>query len=189
VTGRALKAIPGGASRGLWAELWTRDTWWQLDLPNGDLSSTHRGERVISFQRIAQPWLKEAAKRWVRARVLAGTSISSLSSYMSDLSAFSEWLDAQRPDVSRPQALTRTVLEDYMLFIRTEPLKSSTRLRRIGTLRSLVEEQRKDGLRGRSTSPYSRSSSPRTTCRSSGRSGTGPPCSFSPSRACGSQAS
>jgi site-specific recombinase XerD len=148
VTGRALKAIPGGASRGLWAELWTRDTWWQLDLPNGDLSSTHRGERVISFQRIAQPWLKEAAKRWVRARVLAGTSISSLSSYMSDLSAFSEWLDAQRPDVSRPQALTRTVLEDYMLFIRTEPLKSSTRLRRIGTLRSLVEEQRKDGLRG-----------------------------------------
>jgi site-specific recombinase XerD len=127
---------------------WKRDYWWQLDLPNGDLSSTHRGERIISFERIAQPWLKEAAKRWVRARVLAGTSIGSLSSYMNDLSAFSEWLAAQRPDLRGPSGLTRSVVEDYMLFIRTEPLRSATRLRRIGTLRRLLDEQRRDGLRG-----------------------------------------
>lgn len=148
MSARALDAIPGGASRGLWAELWDRDVWWQFDLPNGDLSSTHRGERIVSFERIAQAWLKEAAKRWVRARVLAGTSIGSLSSYMNDLSAFSEWLAAQRPDVSGSQALTRALLEDYMLFVRTEPLRSATRLRRIGTLRMLLDEQRKDGLRG-----------------------------------------
>jgi site-specific recombinase XerD len=148
MSARNLTALPGGASHGLWAELWNTDVWWQFDLPNGDLSSTHRGERVISFERITQPWLKEASKRWVRSRVLTGTSIGSLSSYMNDLAAFSEWLASQRPDLPGPQALSRAVLEDYMLFVRTEPLKSATRLRRIGTLRMLLDEQRKDGLLG-----------------------------------------
>ena len=30
----------------------------------------YRGEEFIRFERIGQPWLKEAAKRWARARLL-----------------------------------------------------------------------------------------------------------------------
>lgn len=148
MSGRAsLAAIDGGGTPGGWEELWSMDRWPVRKLPHGDLHSGC-GNGAIRFSGLRQPWLKEAAKRWVRARVLAGTSIGSLSSYVNDLSAFSEWLAAQRSDVVGPSALTRAVLEDYMLFVRTEPLKSATRLRRIGTLRMLLDEQRTDGLRG-----------------------------------------
>jgi len=80
-------------------------------VPNGELSSTHGGDRRINFGRLQQPWLKEAAKRWARARLLAGTSVRSVAEYVGDSFAFSQWLAAQRPEVTGPHAISREVLE------------------------------------------------------------------------------
>ena len=114
-----LRVLEGGARSSAWAELWERDCWRQSELPNGDLSSSHCGDRRVNFGRLQQPWLKEAAKRWARARLLAGTSVGSVAEYVGDLFAFTEWLASQHPEVAGPHAISREVLEDYMLFIRT----------------------------------------------------------------------
>ena len=81
------------APRG-WEALWRRDVWCQSELPHGDLVSTYRGEEFIHFERIGQPWLKEAAKRWARARLLADTAPRTMSSYLVGIAHFSEWLAA-----------------------------------------------------------------------------------------------
>jgi len=148
VSGAPLRLLEGGARSGTWAELWERDCWRQSEVPNGDLGSTHGGDRRVNFGRLQQPWLKEAAKRWARARLLAGTSVRSVGEYVGHLFAFSEWLAAQRPEVAGPHAISREVLEDYMLFIRTGPWKSATRQLWVGSLRMLLAEQREDGLAG-----------------------------------------
>jgi integrase len=138
----------GGAPRG-WERLWAKDAWGQTELPHGDLASMYRGEEFIRFDRITQPWLKEAAKRWARMRLLSDTSPRTMSSYMIGVRYFSEWLAEHAPEVSAPAGLSRAVLEDYMLWVRHEsPWKPATRNQRLLAVRLLLEEQREDGLQG-----------------------------------------
>ena len=138
----------GGAPRG-WEKLWAKDVWGQTELPHGDLASMYRGEEFIRFERIAQPWLKEAAKRWARMRLLSDTSPRTMSAYLVGVRHFSEWLAEHAPGVSMPAALSRAVLEDYMLWVRHEsPWKPATRNQRLLAVRLLLEEQREDGLAG-----------------------------------------
>ena len=113
-----LRVSSGAAPRG-WEALWQRDVWCQSELPHGDLVSTYRGEEFIHFERIGQPWLKEAAKRWARARLLADTAPRTMSSYLVGIAYFSEWLAVHAPEVSAPSGLSRAVLEDYMLWVVT----------------------------------------------------------------------
>jgi site-specific recombinase XerD len=103
-----------------------------------------------------QPWLKEAGKRWVRARVLSSTTPATMRHYVDHLAAFSRWLTERAPEVRTPAQLTRGLIEDYLLAVRTSELAGGTKLGRIGTLRSLLAEQREDGLTGlpRSTHIY-----------------------------------
>lgn len=72
---QTLRALDGGAdvSRG-WEALWAKDVWRQSELPHGDLASSYRGDLMIHFDGLRQPWLKEAAKRWARARLLGDTT-------------------------------------------------------------------------------------------------------------------
>jgi integrase/ferredoxin len=144
-----LRAIEGGGPRRGWEALWRKDAWGQLDLPHGDLASMYRGEEFIHFERIGQRWLKEAAKRWARARLLADTAPRTMSSYVVGICQFSEWLAEHAREVSAPCALSRPVLEDYMLWVRHEsPWKPATRNQRLLAVRLLLEEQREDGLAG-----------------------------------------
>ena len=109
----------------------------------------YRGEEFIHFGRIGQPWLKEAAKRWTRARLLADTTPRTMSSYVVGVCHFSEWLAEHASEVSAPSLLSRSVLEDYMLWVRHEsPWKPATRNQRLLAVRLLLEEQREDGLAG-----------------------------------------
>jgi hypothetical protein len=71
MTANGLTAIDGGQTPDGWAELWASDRWPLRNLPHADLQGTGR-EGAILFDRITQPWLREAAKRWARARLLAG---------------------------------------------------------------------------------------------------------------------
>src|SRR5436190_15191154 len=71
MTGAPLEAIDGGRAPSGWEGLWASDRWSLRELPHADLQSIGR-DGAILFDRIAQPWLKEAAKRWARARLSAG---------------------------------------------------------------------------------------------------------------------
>lgn len=147
MTARALEVFEGGRAPRSWEELWGRDRWRQSELPHGDLVVTYGREAVLRFDGLVQPWLKEAAKRWARARLLSSASPRTLVAYLRELVVFSGWL-SQRAEVTSPSAITRELLEDYMLYVCSEPWAQATRRRRLGTLRAFLEEQRDDGLAG-----------------------------------------
>jgi len=149
MTAEPLRALDGGRGPRGWEALWAKDAWRQLDLPHGDLASTYGGEAIVRFDGLVQPWLKEAAKRWARVRLLGDTTPRTMSVYLRDLRQFSGWLADYAPEVLAPAMLTRTVLEDYMLWVCRHPeWGQATRQRRIVALRSLLEEQAADGLDG-----------------------------------------
>jgi integrase len=148
MTSNPLRVLDGGGVPYGWEELWARDHWRQHELPHGDLQNESGREAVVRFERLVQPWVKEAAKRWVRARLLASIAPQSMSDYVLHLWAFSGWLSERAPEVSSPAGVTRELLKDYMLAVRTGGLAAGTKSARIGTLRAFLEEQREDGLAG-----------------------------------------
>lgn len=148
MSARPLRSVEGGRTPVGWEELWARDQWRQHELPHGDLQNESGHPAVVRFERLLQPWLKDAAKRWVRARLLAAIAPQSMSHYLLHLWAFSGWLEERAPGLGSPAALTRLLLEDYMLAVRTGPLAAGTKAARVGTLRAFLEEQREDGLAG-----------------------------------------
>jgi len=153
---RPLRLIATDPPPGGWEELWSRDQWRGRELPHADLSGRRSQQVILHFEGLVQPWLKEAAKRWVRARVLSSTTPSTMSHYLDHLAAFSRWLAQRAPEVRTPVELTRELIEDYLLAVRTSELAAGTKWGRIGALRSLLAEQREDGLAGlpRSTNIY-----------------------------------
>jgi integrase len=144
-----LRVLEGGCAPRGWEALWAKDVWRQSDLPHGDLASAYDGEVFIHFERLRQPWLKEAAKRWTRARLLGDTTPQTMSRYLADLWHFSDWLAANASEVVAPALLSRAVLEDYLLWVRqASGWKPATRNHRVVALRALLEEQAEDGLAG-----------------------------------------
>ena len=105
MTATPLEAIDGGRAPDGWERLWVSDRWPLRELPHADLQSAGR-DGAILFERIAQPWLKEAAKRWARARLLAGGAPSTMSNYVLHVRAFSDWLAERVPEVSSPAGIT-----------------------------------------------------------------------------------
>ena len=142
-----LSAIDGGRAPGGWEQLWARDRWPLRELPHGDLHSTTRSGSIL-FTGVAQPWLEEAAKRWARARLLAGGAPSSMASYVQHVRAFSGWLAERAPEVSLPAGITRAVLEDWLLAVRASGLAAGSKAARVTAVRLFLEEQWSDGLAG-----------------------------------------
>jgi integrase len=149
MSGEALRVLEGGGAPRGWEALWAKDVWRHSELPHGDLASSYSGEVLIHFERLRQRWLKEAAKRWTRARLLGDTTPQTMSRYLTDLWRFSEWLAAHAPEVVTPALLSRAVLENYLLWVRQDSgWKPATCSHRVVALRSLLEEQAEDGLAG-----------------------------------------
>ena len=175
-----LRVVEGGRAPHGWEALCAKDVWRQGELPHGDLASSYSGEVFIHFERLGQPWLKEAAKRWARARLLGDTTPQTMSRYLTDLSHFSDWLAAYAPETVAPALLSREVLEDYLLWVRQQSgWKPATRNHRVVALRALLEEQARMALPGcraarRSIAPSCRGlitacpSSSRARCSRSG---------------------
>ncbi|MGO9750701.1 MAG: tyrosine-type recombinase/integrase [Solirubrobacteraceae bacterium] len=145
MTANGLTAIDGGQAPDGWAELWASDRWPLRELPHADLQIVSRGGAIL-FDGIAQPWLKDAAKRWARSRLLAGGAPSTMSSYVHHVAMFSGWLADRVPEVSSPAQITRTVLEDWLLSIRSSGLAPGTKTSRVSAVRLFLEEQWQDGL-------------------------------------------
>jgi integrase len=143
-----LRVLDGGRAPRGWEELWRRDQWRGHELPHGDLASANAGRAILHFEGLAQPWLKEAAKRWARARLLAALAPTTISDNLLHLRAFSRWLAEIAPEVGSPAGISRGLLEDYLLSVRAGGLAAGTKRQRVGALRAFLEEQREDGLAG-----------------------------------------
>jgi integrase len=142
-----LRVAEGGRSPRGWEELWARDQWRPHELPHGDLAIGEGGV-ILHFEGLVQPWLREAAKRWARARLLASTAPQTIGEYLLHLRAFSRWLGERAPKVGSPAGISRGLIEEYMLSVVGSGLAAGTRQGRVGTLRAFLEEQREDGLAG-----------------------------------------
>ena len=146
MTARQLRAVDGGRAPEGWEELWVLDRWPLRALPHNDLHSSSTG--AIVFSGLVQPWLKEAAKRWMRVRLLSGTAPISLRHHVEHLQAFSEWLSERASAAGSPAVITRELFKDYLLAVRSSGLASATKNQRVGVLRAFLDEQRGDGLAG-----------------------------------------
>jgi integrase len=147
MTGTLLGAIDGGRAPVGWERLWASDRWPLRELPHGDLHSTVRAGSVL-FSGIPQSWLKEAAKRWTRARLLAGGAPTTMHNYVQHVSTFAEWLADRAPAVSSPARVTRAVLEDWLLAVRSSGLAPATQAARVIAVRLFLDEQWDDALAG-----------------------------------------
>src|SRR5438270_6382398 len=145
MTASGLTAIDGERAPDGWERLWASDRWPLRELPHADLQGAGR-EGAILFDRITQPWLKEAAKRWARSRLLAGGAPSTMAHYVGHVAAFSGWLADRVPEVVSPAGIPRVVLEDWLLSIRSSGLAAGTTTSRVSAVRLLLEEQWEDGL-------------------------------------------
>jgi integrase len=142
----SLSVVADGRVGGGWETLWERDAWPFEVLPHADLNPEHQG--VLRFDRVAQPWMREAAKRWARARLLRATSPATMRIYLGDLSTFSGWMAERCPEACSPALITRALLEDYLLWVRTGERSTSTRRRYVCVVRQFLAEQCDDGLVG-----------------------------------------
>jgi len=147
MTATPLSAIDGGRAPEGWERLWASDRWRLRELPHSDLHSTVRAGSIL-FSGFPQPWLKEAAKRWTRARLLAGGAPTTMANYVQHMSTFSVWLADHAPVVSSPAQITRPVLEDWMLAVRSSGLAPASKANRVTAVRLFLEEQWQDGLAG-----------------------------------------
>ena len=135
---RPLRLIEVDSAPDGWEALWSRDQWRGRELPHADLSGRRSQQTILHFEGLVQPWLKEAARRWVRARVLSSTTPSTMSHYLDQLTAFSRWLAERAPGMRAPAELSRELIEDYLLAVRTSGLAGGMKWGRIGALRSLL---------------------------------------------------
>ena len=146
-TASSIRALDGGAAPRGWERLWGLDRWpHDLLLPSADPDSEQRG--TLRFDGIAQPWLKEATKRWTRTRLLSGTTFGSMRVYVRDVAIFGDWLARNAPEVGGPSAITRALLEDYLLWVRSGLKSSASRRRHVSAVRQFLSEQAEDGLAG-----------------------------------------
>jgi site-specific recombinase XerD len=147
MTATRLEAIDGGRAPEGWERLWASDRWPLRELPHSDLHGSVRAGSIL-FAGIPQPWLKEAAKRWARARLLAGGAPTTMAAYVQHVSTFSVWLAHRSPVVRSPALITRAVLEDWMLTVRSSGLAAASKANRVTAVRLFLEEQWQDGLAG-----------------------------------------
>ena len=147
MTATPLEAIDGGRAPDGWERLWASDRWPLRELPHAICTAPCAQESIL-FDGIPQPWLKEAAKRWARARLLAGGAPSTMRNYVQHVRTFSAWLADRAPAVSSPAGITRAVLEDWLLAIRSSGLAAGSKAARVTAVRLFLEEQWEDGLAG-----------------------------------------
>lgn len=142
-----LEAIDGGRAPEGWERLWASDRWPLRELPHSDLHGGVRAGSVL-FSGIPQPWLKEAAKRWARARLLGGGSPTTMHNYVQHVAMFGAWLADRAPTVSSSTHVTRAVLEDWLFAVRSSGLAPASKAARVTAVRLFLEEQWDDGLAG-----------------------------------------
>ncbi|MDQ3106652.1 MAG: tyrosine-type recombinase/integrase [Actinomycetota bacterium] len=101
------------------------------------------GRDVLLFDRIIQPWLRDAAKAWCRWRLATGLAWGSANAFALGISRFSQFLAACEPDASNGAVITRSLLERYISWLASTPLAASSRSLSLIALRGFLEHNRR----------------------------------------------
>lgn len=118
-----------------WETEYPRDIWRLFRLPGITLNSGRSSTRgCLRFDRVAQPWLRELGKRWVRLRLCSGLSAATAVAGVQALTHFSEFLAAAAPAVSSLAGVDRALLERYLGWLAARPGGPATRGRWISGL-------------------------------------------------------
>ena len=92
-----------------------------------------RAQARLRFDRIAQPWLRELGKRWIRFRLCGGRNVGTVVGNLAALTRFSEFLTTAT-DVTGLAEVDRALLERFLAWLAAEPIGPVTRSRHIGGL-------------------------------------------------------
>lgn len=114
--------VLAGARTGLDGE-WASDHWRAERFG----VSARRGAGYVSFEQIAQGWLREPVKRWSRFRLATGCSFTTIAAGALALGRFSRFLAEAHPQVDEPAGITRPLLEDFLAWLLEEGYSASTR--------------------------------------------------------------
>lgn len=98
-------------------EIWSFDTW-PVDRLDIDGRYAHQPGRRIYFSEIDPPWLRDLVKRWARWRITTATkSPASISCTTSSIRRFCRWSESQGVTLTGPAAITRPLLEAYLVAV------------------------------------------------------------------------
>lgn len=111
-----VELLAGGTG---WDVEYTRDIWRLHTLPGLTRSpgKVENARKNLRFDRIAQTWLRELAKRWARQRLLSGLSVSTVVADVTVVTRFSRFLNSCSPAVDSLAGVDRPLLERYLAWM------------------------------------------------------------------------
>ena len=101
------------------------------------------GREVLLFDRIIQPWLRDAAKAWCRWRLATGLAWGSANAFALAISRFAQFLAACEPDATNGAVITRPLLERYIIWLASTRLAANSRSLSLISLRGFLEHNRR----------------------------------------------
>jgi integrase len=136
----ALESLRDGTG---WEIEYPRDVW-RLHKLTGITAPAGRPcpHARLRFDRIAQPWLRELAKRWTRLRLVSGLSIGAARAGVDALICFSAFLTATGVDTLAE--VDRPLLERFLAHVASQPGGQGMKNTRIGGLNLFFQNIRQN---------------------------------------------
>jgi site-specific recombinase XerD len=137
----ALESLRDGTG---WEIEYPKDVWRLHKLPGITIPAGRPCPRArLRFDRIAQPWLRELAKRWTRLRLTSGLSIGAARGGVDALTCFSRFLTLAGVDTLAD--VDRPLLERYLAHVTAQPGGRGMKKTRIGALNLFFQNIRQNG--------------------------------------------
>ena len=118
---------------------WAKDRW---DLRRLGLHGPQTG-REFRFDEISQPWLREAAKRWVRHNLSRNLAVGTVRHHVLAARQFSAYLAQANAAPDSGAQLTRALLEGFLAWMVRDIPQPRTRNRRISAIKTFIESCRR----------------------------------------------
>jgi integrase len=103
------------------------------------------GPATVRFDQIAQGWLKNLAKQWIRWRLSSGIGTGSATKAAIAITRFSTFLAAPAVNVNRLAQVDRPLLERYLADLHTELAGRHVHAERISQLHIFLQAIRRHG--------------------------------------------
>lgn len=118
-----------------WEREYPRDVWRLARL------GLHRHpRRVLDFSPIAQTWLRDLTKRWLRHRMATGMAAGTVDKGLVAICDLARYLQGRADDPVAPAALTRAHLEGWIASVCARFPAESTRTQRLRDLNGFLKD-------------------------------------------------
>lgn len=119
-------------------KLYDRDVWKIKDLPFNVEINENNPTRSVSFN-IKQPLMKAALKKYTWMR-FNSVSIITIKKDIANVGMFCKWLAEKHSSISSFADINRTIIEEYITFLRTEAgISSQLTAKRLGSLSTFFD--------------------------------------------------